>query len=152
MINRKTGTAGMLLLFGYMGTHAQDRIKEPDYNKPRLFADFPQKISIDPTPFESILNTPEGRFVRVSLNASLVYTGTVISRNDAFDGSSKTVVIRSAERNGATFTITRIRKDNGGISYAGRILSFSHSDALELVQEEETWYLVKKHFYDIVND
>jgi hypothetical protein len=68
------------------------------------------------------------------------------------DGRSKTVVIRSSNRQGAALTITRLQKGDGSYAYSGRMLSLAHSDAYELVGEGEQFELQKRRLDDLVSE
>jgi hypothetical protein len=53
---------------------------------------------------------------------------------------------------GARFTLTQLSKEDGVKEYAGRIISFQHGDAYLLEKEGDTYFLVKKGFYDLINN
>jgi hypothetical protein len=151
----KSGALCLLLCIGSMSLYAQNEplpVSEPDYNKPKLFADLPDKMNLDLKTFESLLELPEGQSVNIHLTGPFNYHGTVVSRSDPKDDYSRTVVIKAINRQGAVLTFTRIRNTDGTYAYNGRILSHKHSDAFDIVQENGQYVLVKKHLYDLFNE
>jgi hypothetical protein len=69
-----------------------------------------------------------------------------------FENNLLSIVIRSTNFPGAALSFSKITKEDGTISYAGRIISFQHGDAYEINQENGQYYFVKKGFYDLVNE
>jgi len=127
-------------------------ITEPDYNKPKLFADLPQRFKFDVKAFEDLLELPEGTRVNAPLTGNLRYNGIIVSKSDTRDVNVKSVVIKSNNRQGASLTFSRVKNTDGTFSYLCRILSFKHSDAFELTLEKGEYVLTKKHLYDLYNE
>lgn len=151
----KTGALCVLLCIACMSTFAQKEslpVNEQDYNKPKLFADLPDKFTLDVPAFESLLELTEGQTVNVRLTGPFNYHGTVVSKSDPIDGSSKSVVIKSINRQGAVLTFTRNKNADGTYSYIGRILSYKNSDAFQIEQENGQYVMVKKNLYDLFNE
>lgn len=151
----KTGALCVLLCMACMSTYAQKEslpFSEPDYNKPKLFADLPNKFNLDLPSFESLLELSEGQAVNVRLTGPFNYHGTVVSTSDPRDESFRSVVIRSVNRQGAVLTFTRTKNTDGTYTYIGRILSHKHSDAFQIEQENGQYVLVKKQLYDLFNE
>ena len=78
------------------------------------------------------------------------FNGQVISRSD--DNTIHSVVIRSANFNGATLTLSSSAQPNGTVKFTGRIISFQHGDAYELQNQNDQYILIKKNFYDLMNE
>ena len=129
----------------------QPPLNEPDYNKPQLFADWPQRVALSPQAIENLLGKTTGSSVRLTLLGNLVLEGQVISASKSTDTSYRTVVVRSTNRAGAMLTLTR-RQTPTGISYIGRIISRANSDAFQLVEEDGVYYLRKTSFYELVSE
>lgn len=127
-------------------------LTEPDYNKPALFDDLPSKLPFDIKVVEALLDLSEGQSLSIPLTKAVRFQGTVVSKSDANDPNLKSIVIKSSNRLGATFTFSRLREEDGSISYQGRILSFKHSDAFEIQLENGQYVLTKKKFYDLLNE
>ena len=143
-----------LLCFCSINVAAQKEnlINEPDYNKPKLFADLPQKFDVNIPALETLLDLPEGQNINFPITQNKRYQGVVVSKSNPTDTSVKSVVINSTNKQGATFTFTRIRNEDGSFDYIGRIISYKNSDAFELVKEEGSYRLVKRHLYDLFNE
>jgi hypothetical protein len=138
----KTYTLSVLLALCYLQSNAQTAsvpLNEPNYNKPKLFADLPDKMNLNLTEAEALLNTPVGTAVNKQVTNQLRLQGTVVSVSDAQDPSVKSIVVRSSNRVGAVFTFTRIQHHDGNYSYVGRMISMQHGDAFEIVKENNQY-------------
>jgi len=98
-----------------------------------------------------MLDLPTGQSINLRLG-SFNFQGSIISKSDLNDLNVKTVVIKSSNRKGATFTFTRVHKEDGSFSYSGRMLSYNHSDAFEIVFEKGQYFLTKKKSLDMINE
>ena len=127
-------------------------VNEPDQNKPRLFTNLPDKIPVDSNELQGLVNTETGKNVSFKLGQNTLnsFNGQVISRSD--DQIIHSVVIRSANFNGATLTLSSSAQPNGTVKFTGRIISFQHGDAYELQNRDNQYILIKKNFYDLVNE
>lgn len=126
-------------------------VREPDMTRPSLFQNLPEKISCRINDLSAFLELETGR------TASFVFTNTisfqgVVSSVASIDNSLQSVVIRSTNFPGAALSFSKITKQDGTISYAGRIISFQHGDAYEINVENGQYFFVKKGFYDLVNE
>jgi hypothetical protein len=153
MKNLQKGTIFFLLLLSPVIIFAQENnlIQEPDYNKPKLFADVAAKFAVDVNALETLLEVPVGQNVNAFLTRNFSLQGVVVSKSDPADLNVKSVVIRSTNRNGATMTFTKVRDENGQSSFIGRIVSYKNGDAFELNKEENGYVLVKKNLYDLLS-
>jgi hypothetical protein len=131
--------------------HDAPPITEPDYNKPKLFAMLPSSIDIAAESMQLLFGVPEGEPVSIALGGQF-FKGVVVSHSDPADKNLRSVVIRSTNYTGAAFTFTEVISKDGGVSYKGRIISRSHSDAYELQLLNGRYQLVKKHQLSIVNE
>jgi hypothetical protein len=129
-------------------------INEPDYNKPKLFSNLPDKIPVSIDQLSSLFATPIGSQVSVSVpgQANLQFNGELISAVSKYGNSLQSVLIRSSNYNGARFTVSKMTDAEGKITYAGRIISLQHGDLFELKKEDTEWALVKKDFHQLVNE
>ena len=149
----KTSVLSAVLCFCLLHSSAQDHaltVREPDYNKPKLFNDLPQHMKLRMTDLESALNAPVGSLIRTHIADKFIFQGTITSKTD--EPEVKSIVVKSLNRQGATLTFTKIRQPDGTFSYLGRILSFKHGDAYEIVQENGEYTLQKKELNDIVSE
>jgi hypothetical protein len=128
-------------------------VNEPDYNKPRLFDALPSRIPVTIDELNSLINEPSGKA------ASFKFSGLPAKQIDgkiisvAGQGNKiQSTVLRSTNFNGATLTVSKIRNDDGSFSFTGRVISFQHGDLFELKKEEGNYVLVKRNFYELVNE
>jgi hypothetical protein len=150
----KTIAIGVLFCLSYLGSTAQEKIpvNEPDYNKPKLFADLPQKMNIRIIDLESLLDLSVGTSVTARFTPGFLLHGTIVSASGDAETSVRSVIIKSTNRQGAVFTFTKLTNSDGSFSYKGRILSRDNSDAYEIVKESDQYILLKKDYHEIISE
>ena len=126
-------------------------VNAPDLNKPELFQQSPEKVTVDASQIAALLVSPVGEPVVMNL-PSFHFEGKVISAVSKYANSMQSVVIRSSNFEGATLTLTRVTDASGNISYTGRILSMKHGDLYQLKQVDNGLALVKNKFYSVVSE
>ena len=149
----KTIPVFILLSCFYLQSSAQQTtvaINEPDYNKPKLFADLPDKMPLDVSSIENFFSLRTGSSTRVLPSINTLFVGNIVSASDV--QNAKTTIISLTNRPGATFTFTKITNSDGTIAYRGRIISRNNSDAFEVVKEKDQYFLIKKNLYDLMNE
>lgn len=158
MKSLRTSVLCAVMALSAIGSFAQGSttnvpINEPDYNRPKLFAGLPDKIQVNTTAISTLFNTGVGQPATIALSADNQqrFSGQVISTGSKSQGV-QTVVIRSTNFAGATFSISKTSKADGSVTYRGRIISFKHGDFYDLVNQDGQYVLVKKNFYDLVNE
>lgn len=127
-------------------------VREPDMNRPSLFQNLPDKISFSVSDLTDLLDWQTGKDVSLSLAPNFNFQGVISSVSSMSANKLQSVVIRSTNFPGAALSFSKITKDDGSVSYVGRIISFQHGDAYEISQEKGQYYFVKKGFYDLVNE
>ncbi|HEY0432817.1 MAG TPA: hypothetical protein VGC95_03025 [Chitinophagaceae bacterium] len=125
-------------------------VREPDYNKPRLFADLPDKIQFNPDSFTSLFTKGIAQVVSIPLTSTVNFSGKIVSRSS--DANSSSVVIGSTNRPGARLVLTRVNESTTGQKFIGRIISFQHGDSYELISENNQYYFKKKGLYDLISE
>lgn len=136
-------------------TSAQENavpLNEPDYNKPKLFASLPEILTVNINSLTDALTMEVGNTVTLSLNSSFRFQGEIVSIARKYENRIQSVVIRSSNFAGATLTFTRAINEDGSINYSGRIMSMQHGDLYELQERSGQYSLVKKKFYDLINE
>ena len=136
----------------YASAQVSPPVNEPNYNKPKVFTDLPEKQPIQISAVESLLNLSVGASVNTTIANGLVLNGTVISKSNPADASVKSVVVKTTSRQQATLTFSRITKQDGSISYIGRMVSKEAGDALEIAKEGTNYVIRKKGYYDMINE
>jgi hypothetical protein len=127
-------------------------LNEPDYNKPKLFQDLPDRIDITPENLQYLFQLTVGQSVSIPFAANFNFTGQVVSTSDAGKQNAKTVVIKSTNRIGASLTFTKVFITDGSVKYIGRIISLQNIDTYEIVFDNNQYYFKKKGLYDMVNE
>jgi hypothetical protein len=125
-------------------------INEPDYNKPKLFGDLPERINFDPTVLTALLNTKVGQSISLAVTPCFTISGQVVSKAD--DKNSNSVVVTLTNRPGARLIFTKLTDPNNSIKYIGRIISLKHGDGYEFISENDQYYLKKKGIYDLMTE
>jgi hypothetical protein len=127
-------------------------LNEPDYNKPKLFSDLPEKLTLNLTNMETLLSLSVGASVNTLMANGFPLIGTVVSKSNPKDATVKSVVIKSRTRQGAVLTFTRITAADGTISYIGRLISKDAGDAFQIVKESGQYVFRKQGLYDLINE
>jgi hypothetical protein len=154
----KLSGLGLLLIIGCLPGFAQDEviIHEPDYNKPSLFAGFPDKIPVDINELKSFFSHEAAKGTNVTvqfLNKQLPgFNGKIVSMSSKYNNTLRSVVVRSTKFNGATLTLSSSTVTDGAATYTGRIISFQHGDLFVLQKENDQYYLIKKKYHDLINE
>jgi hypothetical protein len=130
-------------------------VNEPNYNKPRLFDNLPQLIPVSIDKLNDLINSKVGVNINTTLSSdarTAPFEGMVISAVKNNEDKLQSVVIKSTNYNGATLSISKVITEDGTIKYNGRLISFQHGDAYALEQKDGGFVLVKKNFYDLINE
>ena len=137
---------------------AQDQkfiVNEPNYNKPRLFDNLPEVIPVSIENLNGLVNTKTGTLISTTLSSdarTAPFEGNVVSSVSKYENKVQTVVIKSTNYNGATLYISKVITDDGTTKYNGRLMSFQHGDLYVLQQKDGGFALVKKNYYDVINE
>jgi len=150
----KTIAICALFSLGFIRSGAQEKIpiNQPDYNKPKLFEDLPQKMNLTISDMESLFDLSVGTPVMAKLTKSFQFKGTIVSKSGDAGSQVRSVVISSTTRKGAVLTFTKIMSDDGSFFYRGRIISRESIDAYEIVKENDQYVLEKKNYYEMVRE
>jgi hypothetical protein len=127
-------------------------VTEPDYNKPKLFNDLPQRININPANYLFLLQSHSGQTVTIPVQTGISFQGLVVSTSDGSDPAVKSVVIKLLSRQDARLVFTQITQADNSIKYIGRIFSLNHGDSFEIAYENGQYYFSKKGLYDLFNE
>jgi len=152
---QRTAALLALLTACYLQAPAQAKtppINEPNYNRAKVFEDIPHKTEVNLTALEGLLKFPVGESVNAGIANGFRFVGTVISKSDPADRNVRSVVIKSTTRQKATLTFSKITNSDGSVRYTGRILSREAGDALEIVKDGSRYVILKKGFYDMINE
>src|SRR5215469_3650796 len=120
-------------------------VNEPDYNKPKLFADLPDRIDFNPKDFVGVFDLQPGQSTNLQISSTFNFSGKIVSKSS--EANSSSVVIRMIDRPGARLIISKVIDENNSEKYLGRIISIKHSDCYEIVLENGQYYFKKKGIY-----
>ena len=153
----KLSGPGLLFLICCATGFAQEKAtaNEPDFTKPALFANFPDKIPVDINELKNLLSTDAARGNDVLNFADKKlpgFNGKIVSMSSKYNNSIRSVIIRSDHFNGATLTLSSSTTTDGAARYTGRIISFQHGDVYLLQKENEQYFLVKKKLHELINE
>lgn len=146
----------LLSCAAFAQTQNNPPLNEPDMNRPTLFDNLPDRIPVNMSRITTLITRSVGSTISMDMSdnasAPLRIDGEVVSSASNFDNKLESVVIRSSNFNGAAFTISKIIDKDGIVSYTGRIVSIKSGDLFELKNENGNYMLVKRKFYDLVNE
>ena len=137
---------------------AQEKVplNEPDYNKPKLFNKLPDKIPVDIEELNSFItgNTETGKETQLKSADNKISSlgGKVVSIASKYQNTMHSVVVRLDDFNGATLTLSSSIQPDGTVLYTGRIISFQHGDLYELQKKDDQYFLIKKNYYELINE
>ncbi len=156
MRNLKPLMAAIMLCVCSVCSFSQDASvpREPNYKKAELFASLPENIKVNINALKGLLNKSIGDAISSNLNSEngFAFSGHVVCTACKYNNTIQSVVIRSANYNGASLVFTRVTNEDGSAVFSGRILSFSHSDAYELQYIDGNYEFVKKKFHQLINE
>src|SRR5450432_1358869 len=118
MKNRRTIVLCVCITLCSLGSFAQKEsipLNQPDNNKPKLFNNLPDKISVNIANLNTLLTTPPGNKVSINLgnDTPFFFQGQVISATSKYKNIIRSVVISSTNYNGARLTFSRTNNADG---------------------------------------
>lgn len=137
---------------------AQDKVplNEPDNNKPKLFTHLPDQIPVTINELKSFIsaNTETGKQVQLNSSDNKIpgFNGKIVSHASKYQDRINSVVVRLDRFDGATLTLSSSTQADGTVLYTGRIISFKNSDLYELQKKDDQYILIKKNYYELVNE
>jgi len=149
----KASAFSVLLIVCVQHIQAQEQkipLNEPNLRKPKLFNNLPEKINLKISEVVTVLDKSVGTAVNVQFADNFLFQGTVISKSDTPDESVKSIVIRSSSMQGASFTFSKTKNQDGSFRYIGRIMSRNNGDAYEIKFENGQYILQKKNLYELI--
>ena len=148
-----TGIFSMLFIFcSQAQVQGNSPLKEPDYNKPKMFADLPDVMELKTTDLEVLIDLPMGGNINSVMVDGFPMKGVVVSKSGEATSAVRSIVIRLINRPGSTFCISQVKTEGGQMKFIGRVMSMNNSDAFEIAMLDDRYVLRKKHLYDLVNE
>lgn len=170
MKNLSSAVLSLCLVLSTFVIHGQEQkipLNEPDYNKPKIFQNLPDVIPVDVSFLSGLFTVSKGQTVTPSAYnrptiASSFLRGEVVSKSDdkpsnlqarsAEPGSISSMILKLSDYTGANFSLSKISDPDGNIRYTGRIINFKSGDLFVLQNVNGEFFLIKKNFYDLVNE
>jgi len=145
------------LLNAYTGDASAQVLKEANnqhhvVQKPMLFKEAPSRVPLKHKEFDKLFSFEVGEAVSLSLASDFSLAGTVVSKAEDRNANVKSIVVRCSDKAGASFTMSRFIHQSNTITYSGRMISFKHADAYEMVLENGSYSLVKKEASDLYEE
>ena len=140
------------ILSVYAATAQTPPVREPDLNKPLLFQQLPAQLTCRIPDLVSLFRFETGELVSFNVADNFAINGVVSSTATRENGKIVSVVVRSMNFSGAVLSFSKITPEDGEPYYTGRIISLQHGDGFEIVNQNGTYVLYKKGFYDMINE
>jgi len=148
----------ILCLFCSFSLQAQEKekapLREPNYNKPKLFNSLPASMQVDKQDLLNIVSASaqKNQEIKLPLAGGRVspFTGKIAYVYSENDQQLRTVSIQSTNFNGATLTLSSVTNADGTVSFVGRIFSYQHGDAFELQEKNNQYFWVKKNLHEMM--
>lgn len=157
----------VLSAFISSGQNQKIPLNEPDYNKPKVFQNLPDSISIDAAILSDLFNLSKGQAVVPSSSnrssaANFQLRGEVVSKTDNAPANAlsksanlaaiSSMIVKLSDYTGANFTVSKIVAADGTVQYTGRIINFKSGDLFVLKNINGKLMLIKKDYYALVNE
>lgn len=123
----------------------------PNRNKPLMFANKPTNGVCNSDSLTDLLSKNVNQEISISLTPGLPFQGKVISRKE-LDSSRMSMVISSLNYSGYTLSLSRRIMADGKIFITGRMISAKYGDCYELVTTGNHQLLIKRDYYDLINE
>lgn len=137
----RIATFCILLLCQLIGNAQADR--------PKLFQQLPDTLLIRNDFLQDLFALAEGSSVNTMIAQGFSFQGTVSSRVQL--SYRKSIAVRSVNYPGATLSFSSVTEGNQQV-LRGRIISFNHADAFEIVLINGNYYFIKTDFARLVNE
>lgn len=147
-----------LCLFCSFSLQAQEKapLREPDYNKPKLFNSLPASMQVNKQDLLNIVSTSsqKNQEIKLPLAGGKVspFTGKIAYTVSGENQQLRTVAIQSTNFNGAVLMLSSITNTDGTVSFVGRIFSYQHGDAFELQEKNNQYHWIKKNIHEMMTE
>ena len=137
--------AGLALLCNvlYLSSAAQPPIRQVLPNKPLLFSQLPEKLTISPELLEQLFSVDAGQHIKIPLGAGNYLTG-VVKEKTARNKHVLNITIECTNYDGALLTVSRIAGMGSAVTYLGRVVNIRYGDVLLLTEQNNQYLLVKE--------
>lgn len=140
----------LTILLSLAAAAQQNLIHEPDYSRPAGLSALPDSFNCKLQDISLLQNYRRGDSISLSLADDLKLNGVVTSLQ--LFSSRNTMVVRSTNFSTYVLSLMWIKSDDNQMVVTGRLISFTHKDALVLQSREGAYKWVKKDYYELVNE
>jgi len=155
MKNHQTTLLGIMLCV--IGLSAATQTYTADFNQPatnsaNIFHDLPDRIYLSVENLNTLMNTPIGLSVSMNLSVHSPFQieGQLVSVSE--NEIVRTIVIRSSNYKNARLTLTKMKNQDGSISYNGKFKSFQNEEMLELNNIDGRVVFIKRKYIDLARE
>jgi hypothetical protein len=111
--------------------------------KPKLFANNPDRISLQESDFSSLFTASEGQSVNLNFS-NLPLSGTVASNVFKYNNALQTVIVRLNSLDNTILSISKRLDASRNTEYIGRIVNMKYFDGYELKKDVTGVYQLNK--------
>lgn len=112
-------------------------------NKPKQFSNFPATITCSEQELAKVFTASPGQNISISFSDNFTFSGTIKSSLAKYT-NLQSVVIVLPDYSNTIFSVSKIIKADGTISYVGHIINKSFFDGFDLKKNASGIYQLKK--------
>ena len=137
--------AGLALLCNvlYFSSPAQPPIRQVLPNKPLLFNQLPEKLTVSVTLLEQLFSANALQHIKIPLGTG-DYLAGIVKEKTVRNRQVMNVTIECINYDGALLTLSRITGIGSAVTYLGRVVNIRYGDVLLLTEENNQYFLVKE--------
>ena len=120
--------------------------------KPKQFNSFPSTINCSEKELEKVFNAVPGQSINLSFSSNFTFSG-IVKNNVAKYSNLRSAVITSPDYANTIFSISKITRADGTLSYVGHIINKNYFDGYELKRNSTGDYqLIKVEMDRVIPD
>jgi|GEM_PF-584503 len=120
-------------------------------SQPLLFKNLQAKTNCPLSVIDKSFNYNKGRQIILNIDSNLTLTGEVLEKSQP-DPQVETINVRCTNYNNALLTLSRIKQENGSVSYTGILHNRTSGDVLLLVNENGRYFFKKQQRSLVIAD
>ena len=147
-----TGGIVLCLTLSINGFSQQHKVADnATASQPLLFKNLQSKTSCPLSVIDKSFSYNKGRQIILNIDADLTIAGEVLEKSQP-DPQVETINVRCTNYSNALLTLSRIKQEDGSISYTGILHSRTSGDVLLLVNENGHYYFKKQQHSLVIAD
>ena len=112
-------------------------------NKPKQFSDFPAIITCSEQELAKVFTASPGQDISISFSDNFTFSGTVKSNLVKYTNLQSAVIVLPGYSN-SIFSVSKVTKSDGTMSYVGHIINKSFFDGFDLKKNTAGVYQLTK--------